>query len=62
MAEDGVSRLGAIVHLSGLLAESAQAGRHSIADLPMDVMAALTLDPQWMRNTFPDRRKFVNVS
>ncbi len=62
MAEDGFSRLSAIVHLAGLLAETPDAGAHSIADLPPDVLTALQLDPQWMRNTFPDREKFVNVS
>jgi HD-like signal output (HDOD) protein len=62
MAEDGFSRLGAIVHMAGLLAETPDAGTHTIADLPMDVMAVLQLEPQWMRNTFPDREKFVNVS
>ncbi|NVO07888.1 MAG: HDOD domain-containing protein [Rhodoferax sp.] len=62
MAEDGFSRLGAVVHLAGLLAEAPDAGAHSIADLPPDVIAVLRLDTQWMRNTFPDREKFVNVS
>ena len=62
MAEDGFSRLGAVVHLAGLLAEIPDAGPNSIDQLPADVMAALNLEPQWMRNTFPDREKFVNVS
>jgi HD-like signal output (HDOD) protein len=62
MAEDGFSRLGAIVHLAGLLAETPDADPQSIASLPMDVLAVLHLDPHWMRNTFPDREKFVNVS
>jgi HD-like signal output (HDOD) protein len=62
MAEDGFSRLGAVVHLAGLLAEDPDAGPHSIAALPIDVIAILHLDAQWMRNTFPDKKKFVNVS
>jgi HD-like signal output (HDOD) protein len=62
MAEDGFSRLGAVVHLAGLLAEEAHAGPQSIQGLPMDVLSVLELDPAWMRNTFPDRKKFVNVS
>lgn len=62
MAEDGFSRLGAIVHLAGLLAETPDTGPPSVADLPADVLAVLALDPQWMRNTFPNRQKFVNVS
>jgi HD-like signal output (HDOD) protein len=62
MVEEGFSRLGAIVHLAGLLAEDPDAGPYSISALPMEVIAALELDPQWMRNTFPDKKKFVNVS
>jgi HD-like signal output (HDOD) protein len=62
MAEDGFSRLGAIVHLAGLLAETPDTGPQSIANLPTDVLSVLALDPQWMRNTFPNRNKFVNVS
>jgi HD-like signal output (HDOD) protein len=62
MAEAGFSRLGAVVHLAALLAEIPDAGPHSIDQLPTEVMAALNMEPQWMRNTFPDREKFVNVS
>jgi HD-like signal output (HDOD) protein len=62
IAEDGFSRLGAVVHLAGLLAETPGAGPQAISDLPLDVIAVLQLEPQWMRNTFPDRQKFVNVS
>ncbi len=62
MAEDGFSRLGAIVHLAGRLAELPNAGPQSVASLPMDVLAVLQLEPEWLRNTFPDRQKFVNVS
>lgn len=62
MAESGFSRLGAVVHLAGLLAEVPDAGPHSIAALPLDVLAELKLDPQWLRNTFPERGRFVNVS
>ncbi len=61
MAEDGFSRLGAVVHLAGLLAEMPNAGPTAIHDLPMEVLSILELDPAWMRNTFPDRKKFVNV-
>jgi HD-like signal output (HDOD) protein len=61
MAEEGFSRLGTVVHLAALLAEAPDAGPHSVAALPMDVLAALKLEPQWMRNTFPNREEFVNV-
>lgn len=62
MAEDGFSRLGAILHLAGLLAETPHATSASVAGLPHDVLAVLKLDPDWMRNTFPDRNRFINVS
>jgi HD-like signal output (HDOD) protein len=62
MAEEGFSKLGAVVHLAGLLAEAPDPGPTSIKDLPMEVLSVLKLDPAWMRNTFPDREKFVNVS
>lgn len=62
MAEEGFSRLGAVVHLAALLAEMPHAGPHAVAKLPVEVLAALQLEPQWMRNTFPDREKFVTVS
>ncbi|RFO98703.1 histidine kinase [Rhodoferax lacus] len=61
MAEDGFSRLGAVVHLAALLAEAKDAGPHTVAALPLDVLAALSLDTQWMFNTFPNREKFVNL-
>ncbi|WP_342617733.1 HDOD domain-containing protein [Rhodoferax sp. GW822-FHT02A01] len=62
MAEDGFSRLGAVIHLAGLLAETQDASPDSIETLPWDVIAALELDIRWMRASFPDREKFVNVS
>lgn len=62
MAEDGFSRLGAVVHLAGLLAELPDAGPQAVARLPSDVLAVLNLDPDWLRATFPDRENFVNVS
>jgi len=62
MAEDGFSRLGAVIHLAGLLAESSNPGTHTIDALPQDVLGALQLDTDWMRESFPDREKFVNVS
>ena len=62
MAEEGFSRLGAVVHLAGLLAETPNASPRSISSLPLDVLLALKLQPQWLRDTFPEREKFVNVS
>jgi len=62
MAEDGFSRLGAVIHLAGLLAEAPDAGPQSVAQLPVDVLAVLQLDADWMRSTFPDKSTFVTVN
>ena len=62
MAEAGFSRLGAVLHLAGLLAEAADSGPESVASLPEEVLAALGLRREWMTHHFPDRTKFVNVS
>jgi HD-like signal output (HDOD) protein len=62
MAEDGFSRLGAVIHLAGLLAETPDAGPQSVAALPTEVLNVLQLDSDWMRATFPDRTAFVNVT
>jgi hypothetical protein len=62
MAEDGFSRLGAVLHLAGLLAETEGAGPENIANLPSDVIAILGFSTDWMVASFPDRTKFVNVS
>lgn len=62
MAEDGFSRLGAVLHLAGLLAEMPDSGPQSVAHLPTEVLAVLQLDTDWMRSTFPDKSTFVNVS
>lgn len=62
MAEAGFSRLGAVVHLAGLLAEAVEPGPHCVDTLPRDVIHVLRLDVHWMREHFPDPQKFVNVS
>ena len=62
VAEDGYSRLDAVVQLAWLLAKMQDGEPHSVAFLPMEVLSAPNLDPQWLRNTFPDWEKFVNVA
>jgi HD-like signal output (HDOD) protein len=56
------SRLGAIVHIAGLLADTPNAGPEHVEDLPTDVMAALSLDSQWMREHFPSNADFIDAS
>lgn len=62
MAEDGFSRLGAIVHLAGLLTETPQASPDSVSSLPLEVLNALDLDLELMRQTFPDRLHFIHIN
>ncbi len=62
VTEHGFSRLAAIVHLAGLLADSPDASPDVLDTLPQDVVAALLLDEQWMRTRFPATDSFVNVS
>lgn len=60
--EQAFSRLGAVLHLAGLLAETTHAGPDSVASLPADVIDALKLDIDWMTQTFPSAQTFVDVS
>jgi HD-like signal output (HDOD) protein len=61
--EDQVlSRLGAIVHIAGLLADTPNAGPEHVETLPSDVMAALSLDAHWMREHFPSNADFIDAS
>jgi HD-like signal output (HDOD) protein len=56
------SRLGAVLHLAGLLAEEARSGADMVDELPEDVIATLNLDKTWMRSHFPDEANFLDVS
>jgi HD-like signal output (HDOD) protein len=60
--EQAFSRLGAVLHLAGLLAETTDAGPDSVASLPDEVIDALKLDVDWMVATFPSAQTFVEVS
>jgi HD-like signal output (HDOD) protein len=62
ITEQAFSRLGAVVHLAGLLAETEDAGPDTVDSLPADVIAALTLDADWLRNKFPDTSTFLDVT
>jgi HD-like signal output (HDOD) protein len=62
VGDHGFSRLAAIVHLAGLLADTPDAEPEVLDTLPQDVVAALMLDPQWMRTRFPAADSFVNIS
>ena len=62
LAEQAFSRLGAVLHLAGLLAETPDASAQSIDNLPAEVLAVLELDTAWMKETFPSASEFVDVS
>lgn len=61
LAEKPFSRLGAVVHLAGLLADIPDAGPEAIDDLPADVIAALHFDEEWMRTSLPSSEMFLDV-
>lgn len=62
ITEQAFSRLGAIVHLAGLLAEEPHRDAEAVDMLPTDVIAALMLDVDWLRTKFPDEATFLDVS
>lgn len=62
LVDQAYSRLGAILHLAGLLADTANAGPEQVDDLPSDVLAALPLDAHWMREHFPSNADFIDAS
>jgi HD-like signal output (HDOD) protein len=61
LVEQAYSRLGAILHLAGLLADTPNAGPQQVQDLPEAVLAALPLDADWMRSHFPSNADFINA-
>ncbi|MBX9818765.1 MAG: HDOD domain-containing protein [Burkholderiaceae bacterium] len=62
ITEQAFSRLGAVVHLAGLLAETEDAGPDTVDRLPADVISALMLDADWLRTRFPDTSTFLDVT
>jgi len=62
MVEQAFSRLGAVVHIGGLLADTPNAGPEHVEALPAEVLAALELDPDWMREQFPTNADFIDAS
>lgn len=61
MSAQPYSRLAAVVHLAGLLADMPEVGAGAIDELPGDVVAALQLKPQWMKDRLPDPATFLDV-
>jgi HD-like signal output (HDOD) protein len=62
LVEQAYSRLGAIVHIASLLADTPNAGAEQVSDLPSDVLLALGLEPDWLRAHFPSNADFIDAS
>jgi HD-like signal output (HDOD) protein len=62
LTEQAFSRLGAIIHLASLLADSPVIGITALDKLPEDVISILKIDRLWMTKTFPDPTLFINLS
>lgn len=66
LAAKPFSRLGAVVHVAMLLAEiaveSPTTPQETIAALPADVLKALQLDHDWLKNNLPDVRTFTDAA
>ena len=62
LVEQAYSRLGAIVHIAGLLADTPNAGPEQVTDLPSDVLLALALEPDWLCQHFPSNADFIDAS
>lgn len=54
------SRLAAIVHLSGLLADMPEAKVDALTQLPQSLVVALLMDTTWLRDKFPGRDSFIS--
>lgn len=62
ITDQAFSRLGSVLHLSGLLADMPHTGAEMLDALPQDVMDSFQVDMQWMRSSFPSSDSFVDFS
>lgn len=62
ITEQAFSRLGAVLHLAGLMADTPNAQAAIIDTLPVEVVDALRLDVDTLRAKFPAASGFVNVA
>lgn len=61
LTEQAFSRLGAILHLAGRLADTPNASPEALETLPQEVLIVLSLDMPWLRNHFPAEDSFVDM-
>lgn len=62
LTEQAFSRLGAILHLAGIIADTPQPDARVIDTLPVEVIDSLQLDIDRLRDTFPAADSFVDVA
>jgi len=62
LLEQAFSRLGAVIHLAGLLADTPHATPDALNALPVEVLDSLQLDLDWMQSTFPHRDTFLDLA
>lgn len=62
LTEQAFSRLGSVLHLSGLLADMPYTGVEMLDALPHEVIDSFQVDVQWMRSSFPAADSFVDFS
>lgn len=62
LTEQAFSRLGAVVHLAALLADTPGATSDAVAGLPQDVLDALDLPREWMVANFPACDSFMDIA
>ena len=62
LASKPLSQLGAVLHLASRLADMAVDLPQVVDALPQDVIAALDLNQDWMRNKLPERDSFLDIS
>lgn len=62
LTEQAFSRLGAVVHLAALLADTPGAASEDVAQLPQDVLDALELSRDWMVDNFPASESFMDMA
>jgi HD-like signal output (HDOD) protein len=53
------SRLGAVLHVAELLADMEPGGEDAVAALPEEVLAALQLEPDWLRSHLPQAHSMI---
>lgn len=62
MAAQPFSRLGAVLHVAELLAATPAPSLAAVDDLPSDLLAALEVDADWMRERLPQAQRYVDAS